>query len=180
MLHCQAKMTLINYHCLSPHPILLQHKHKNSLAMDRIDLPGKHRPQKRLDFQTHQFTAPLYFTATVMPILQIRVRCAVSSNLSQLSTAKIQANLNHEGTLPLSPKAVYVETQDTRDFHSSLKRYILAWSTSTLEVCIKLSKVLAIVANPQQSCFRRITLPSNSVLPHIILFATHNHLLKPY
>lgn len=88
----KVKMTFINYPCLSPYPMLPQHKHKNSLAVDRIDLPGKCLPQKREDFQQGQFTAPLYFTAIVMLIPQIaRVRCAVRNNLPQVGITEAQS-----------------------------------------------------------------------------------------
>lgn len=48
----------------------------------------------------------------------------------------------------LSPKIVYVEAQDTSDFHLSLKRYVLAQRRSVREAWVKLAVILAIFYTP--------------------------------
>lgn len=120
--------------------MLPQHKHKNSLAVDRIDLPGKRLPQKREDFQQGQFTGPLYFTAVVMLIPQTsqsQVCCQEQLSTSRYSRGPSQFK---PWTNPLSPpKVVYVKAEDTSDFHPSLRRYVLAWYKSVLEVWVKLA-----------------------------------------
>ena len=108
------------------------------------------------------------------------VRCAVRNNLPQVGIAQAQVSLNHGGILPSPRNVVYVEAQDTSDFHPSLKRYVLAWCRSTLDVWVKLAEILAIFHTPQQSYLKRVAfLQQLSPAPHHSLSATHSHLLKP-
>lgn len=73
-------------------------------------------------------------TVMLIPLIsQSQVCCQV--NLPQIGIVEAQVSLNP----PSPPKVVYVEAQDSSDFHPSLKRYVLAWCRSTSEVQVKLA-----------------------------------------
>lgn len=123
----KGKVTFINYQCSSPCPMLLRHKLKNNLAVDGIDLPGKCLPQKRQDFQQHQFTAPLYFMATVMLVSQIsKSQVCYQEQLATSRYSRGPCQFKPWRNSPSPTEAVYMEARDTSGFHPNFKRYILA------------------------------------------------------